>query len=155
MVEKSQVQQVVEEFLQGATSFLVDVVVDEKSKSVMVEIDDDEAVSIDYCVEISQLISAKLPEMDDYDLQVSSAGLTSPFKMLRQYKKYIGNEVEVLTKTGEKLQGILNSADEEKFVVEYTQMIKPEGEKKKRKVTVTREFNYSEIKYTKNIIRFK
>ena len=120
------------------------------------EIDNDDAVSIDDCVELSRYIEEHLDrDAEDFELEVGSAGITSPFKVLRQYKKNIGNEVEVLTKNGVKLSGLLKSANEEGFVVTVTKQVKPEGAK--RKVTIEEDlpYTYNEIKYTKYLIRFK
>jgi ribosome maturation factor RimP len=74
---------------------------------------------------------------------------------LRQYQKYIDNEVEVLTKKGVKLTGVLKSADEEKFVVTTFKKAKLEGAKRKTEVSEDLEFGYEEIKHTKYLIRFK
>ena len=93
--------------------------------------------------------------VEDYELEVTSTGLTSPFKTLRQYLKNIGNEVEVLLKSGEKLSGCLKSADDTGFVVTVGRPVKPEGAKRKVTVCTDESYLYDEIKYTKNIIRFK
>ena len=71
-------------------------------------------------------------------LEVGSAGITAPFKLLRQYQKNIGNEVEVLLKKGEKQTGVLKSVDEEGIVLTVVKKVKPEGAK--RKIEVEEEF---------------
>jgi len=93
--------------------------------------------------------------VEDYELEVGSAGLSSPFKVLKQYQKNIGNEVEVLTKAGQKICAVLKDATEEAFMVTVAKQVKPEGAK--RKVTVEEDvvFPYNEVKYTKYLIRFK
>ena len=67
----------------------------------------------------------------------------------------MGNEVEVLTKSGQKTTGILVAANETEFQVEVKKQIKPEGSKRKTTVSEILTFNYQEIKTTKYIIRFK
>ena len=120
------------------------------------EIDNDEAVSIDDCVELSRYIEEHLDrDAEDFELEVGSAGITSPFKVLRQYEKNVGNEVEVLTRNGVKLTGVLKSADEDSFVVTVTKQVKPEGAKRKITVEEDQTYTYNEIKYTKYLIRFK
>ena len=94
-------------------------------------------------------------DIEDYELEVGSAGITSPFKVLKQYKKNIGNEVEVLTKSGLKLNGVLKEADEDKFIVTITKKVKTETSKRKVEVSEDLAFGYDEIKYTKYLIRFK
>ena len=155
MIDKRVIEQLVEEKLASSSNYLVSVEV-QPGNIIVVEIDNDDAVSIDDCVELSQYIEEHLDRnAEDFELEVGSAGITSPFKVLRQYKKNIGNEVEVLTKNGVKLSGLLKSANEEGFVVTVTKQVKPEGAK--RKVTIEEDlpYTYNEIKYTKYLIRFK
>jgi len=88
-------------------------------------------------------------------LTVTSAGLTSPFKTPRQYKKFKGEEVEVLGKNGQKVTGILGSSNEEGFTLAVTKQVRPEGAKRKVDVTEQVHFAYDEVKHTKYLIRFK
>ena len=155
MIERKVIIQLVEEKLASSDKYLVDVAV-KAGNLIVVEIDSDEAISVDDCAELSRYLEEHLDrDVEDYELEVGSAGITSPFKVLRQYQKNIGNEVEVLVKNGPKLKGILKSANEEGIVLSLEKQVKPEGAK--RKVTVTEDVSYAfdEIKYTKYIIRFK
>lgn len=145
----------VEEGLQGTDYFVVDVTV-QPGNTIVVEIDNREGVDIDRCVELSRFIESKLDrDIEDFELEVGSAGLTSPFKVLGQYRKNIGNEVEVLTKGGVKLSGVLKDAGEERFTVTITKKVKPENAKRKIEVEEDLTFAYDEVKYTKYLIRFK
>lgn len=155
MLDKALLYQVVEEKLQGSDYFIVEVKVS-TDNNVMVEIDNFEGVDIDFCVELTRHIEANFDrEIEDYALEVGSAGLTNPFKVLKQYQKNIGNEVEVLTKAGKKLTGILEGANEEGFVLQIEKQVKPEGAKRKVTVAENLVFTFDEVKYTKYIIRFK
>lgn len=145
----------VEEGLQGTDYFVVDVTV-QPGNTIVVEIDNREGVDIDRCVELSRFIESNLDrDTEDFELEVGSAGLTSPFKVLGQYRKNIGNEVEVLTKGGVKLSGVLKDAGEERFTVTITKKVKPENAKRKIEVEEDLTFAYDEVKYTKYLIRFK
>lgn len=155
MIEKNVISQWVEEKLASSGNYLVDVVI-KPGNLIVVEIDNDEGVNIDDCAELSRYIEAHLDrEEEDFELEVGSAGITSPFKVLRQYIKNIGKEVEVQLKNGTKWKGLLKSADEHGIVLTVEKQVKPEG--KKRKVTIQEDLSYTfdEIKYTKYIIRFK
>ena len=155
MIEKAVVTQLVEEHLQASNSYLVDVAI-KPGNYIVVEIDSDDSVSIDDCVALSQYIAAHLDrDVEDYELEVGSAGITSPFKVLRQYQKNIGNEVEMLLKSGTKKVGVLIAVDISGATISVEKKVKPEGAK--RPVMVTEEENYpfEEIKYTKYLIRFK
>lgn len=155
MIQKDLIVKLVQDKLQGTDCFLVDVSVSEDN-NIVVEIDSDTAVNIDFCVEISRYIESELDrDVEDFELEVGSAGLTSPFKIVRQYTKNIGNEVEVLTLDGRKIKGILSAADDNSFSVDETKMLKKEGDKRKRPYTETVSFEYSQVKYTKYIINIK
>ena len=155
MIEKKVVSQLIEEKLASSSNYLVDVVI-KPGKLIVVEIDNDEAVRIDDCAELSRYLEEHLDrDVEDYELEVGSAGITSPFKVLRQYVKNIGNEVEMLLKNGSKLTGVLKSADENGVVVSVEKKVKPEGAKRKVTVVEDESYTFDEIKYTKYLIRFK
>ncbi|WP_321425152.1 ribosome assembly cofactor RimP [uncultured Bacteroides sp.] len=155
MIEKSTVSQIVEEWLQGKEYFVVDVNVSPDDR-ILVEIDHAEGVWIEDCVELSRFIESKLNrEEEDYELEVGSAGIGQPFKVLDQYYIHIGSEVEVLTKGGVKLTGVLKDANEDKFTVTVQKKVKEEGAKRPKLVDEDICFAYDEIKYTKYLISFK
>lgn len=155
MILKDTVKQIVESFLSNKDYYLVDIIIT-KDNRISVEIDHFEGVSIDFCIELSKEIESRLDrETEDYELEVSSAGLTEPFKVLKQYEKNIGNEVEVLTKAGIKMTGVLKSSDSEKITLQLEKQIKPEGAKRKIIVSEDTEIPFENIKSTKYIIRFK
>ena len=117
MIDKNVVSGIVNEWLEDKEYFLVDVSVSPDDK-IVVEIDHAEGVWIDDCVELSRFIESKLDrEEEDYELEVGSAGIGQPFKVLQQYLIHIGQEVEVLTKQGQKLEGVMKDANEENFTV--------------------------------------
>lgn len=155
MIDKQMVIQLAEEKLASSGNYLVDVEI-QPGNVIIVEIDNDEAVCIDDCVELSRFIEEHLDrDSEDFELEVGSAGITSPFKILRQYQKNIGKEVEVLLASGMKLTGILKSADENGIVLTVEKQVKPEGAKRKITVEEDLAYMYNEIKSTKYLIRFK
>lgn len=155
MIEKDFIKDITDKFIQNTSMFIVDVNV-RPGNIIIVELDSDENISIDDCVEVSRNIESQLDrEIEDFELEVGSVGITSAFKIPRQYKKNIGNEVEVLTKSGQKLSGVLKSCDENGFIITVTKMVKPEGAKKKAAIDEDLSFAYDEVKYTKYLIRFK
>ena len=155
MIEKAVVTQLVEEHLQASNSYLVDVAI-KPGNYIVVEIDSDDSVSIDDCVALSQYIEAHLDrDVEDYELEVGSAGITSPFKVLRQYQKNIGNEVEMLLKSGTKKVGVLIAVDISGATISVEKKVKPEGAKRPVMVTEEEKYPFEEIKSTKYLIRFK
>ena len=155
MIDKNVVSRIVDEWLEETDYFLVDLTVSPDDK-IVVEIDHAEGVWIDDCVELSRHIESKLNrDEEDYELEVGSAGIGQPFKVLQQYLNHVGQEVEVMTKEGKKLEGVLKDASEENFVITIQKKVKLEGEKRPKWVEEDITFTYDDIKYTKYLISFK
>ncbi len=155
MIDKALLNQVVIDKIIDTDYFIVDIKIS-VDNSIIVELDCKEGVDTDFCVSVLRHIESVFDrEEEDYSLEVGSAGLTSPFKVLKQYQKNLGNDVEVLSKSGLKLSGVLIEADEDKFAIEIEKKVKPEGAKRKVIITERLEFLYEEVKYTKYNIRFK
>ena len=155
MIDKRTVCQIVEEWLEGKEYFLVEVSVTSDDK-IVVEIDHAEGVWIEDCVELSRFIESKLDrEEEDYELEVGSAGVGQPFKVLQQYYNHIGQEVEVLTKKGIKLVGELSDVNENEITLIHDKKVKVEGEKRPKMTSVEEIIPFENIKYTKYLISFK
>lgn len=155
MLDKSIVSQIVESYLQGGEHYLVDLKVNQDNR-IQVEIDSFNGVSLDDCVALNRFLESKLDrEVEDFELEVSSAGLSSPFKVLKQYEKNIGKEVEVLTAEGKKLAGVLSSVSTDAVVLTVEKAIKEEGAKRKKNIQEEITLSFKNIKTTKLIIRFK
>lgn len=122
---------------------------------IEVEVDhDSEPVDIDTIVALTKHIEAGLDrEKEDFELEVSSAGLTTPLVGVRRYRKFIGKELEVLLKKGVKEKGVLISADEEGFVLEVIRMEKPEGARRKQQVVHQLPLKYEEVKQATYLLK--
>ena len=155
MIDRQKVVELANEWLADKEYFLVDVIITKDDK-ITVEIDHAEGVWIEDCAELSRHIESGLSrDSEDYELEVGSAGLGQPFKVVQQYRNHIGLEVEVLGKDGKKYKGILKEVNDESFVLSVTKKEKIEGAKRPQLVEVDLKFTYDEVKYTKYIIKFK
>ena len=155
MIDKNKVKDLVEQWLEGKEYFLVDASVDEQNK-ITVEIDHKDGVWIEDCCGLSKFIEEHFDrDVEDFELEVGSAGIGQPFKVLQQYINSIGYDVELLTAEGKKMEGYLKSADENGFVVTVEEKQKIEGKKRPQMVEVDKTFGYADVKWVKNIIDFK
>ena len=153
MIDKLKIAEIVNEKLTD-DQFLVDVTVS-SGNVIHIMFDSDSTISINQIVEISRYVESKLDrDAEDFELSVFSAGLSEPFSLVRQYKKNIDTEIEVLLANGQKLNGILTNADDQGIDLKVTTKEKSEGSKKKELVTRDHSFKYSEIKEAKKIIIF-
>lgn len=154
MIDKIALTKTLEKGMEGTDLFLVDVRID-NDNNITVEIDSDTTVDIDECVRLTRLVETEFNrDEEDYELEIGSAGLTSPLRTPRQYLKNIGNEVEVLTKSGQKTKGTMKAADNEGFVLTVEKKEKREGQKRPVTVETDIAFKYDEIKYTKYLLQF-
>lgn len=154
MIDKTVLTEFIEKQLEGTDLFLVDLTISGDNE-IKVEIDSDTSVDIDRCVELTREIEDAFNRDDeDYELEVGSSGLTTPFKVKRQYDKNIGNDVEVLAKDGKKYKGMLRSAADDSFTIVSEEKVKPEGAKRPVVEKVERTFDYGEVKYTKYLLQF-
>ncbi len=92
-----------------------------RDNTIVVEIDSLRGVDIDDCTRLTRQIEETFDrDVEDYELEVGSAGLTAPFKVRGQYEKNIGNEIEVPTRDGRKLSGVLTAINPEGTVFTMT-----------------------------------
>lgn len=155
MIDKQVVTDAVNDAIKDTECFLVDVKVT-PDNIVTVEIDHPVAVDIDMCAAINRAVESAVDrEVEDYELEVGSAGLTSPFKVKGQYLKNIGNDVEVLTRDGKKLKGVLRAAGDEDFTIAVSRKVKLEGKKRPEVVEEDMTIPYAEAKSVTYDIKFK
>ena len=132
--------------------FLIDLSLSEDN-SIKVIIDGDQGVSVEDCVFISRAIEHNLDrEQEDFSLEVTSAGATSPLINNRQYKKNIGRTLKLVT-NNQTIEGVLTKTLEDSIVVEWdAREPKPVG---KGKVTVNKQATiaYTDIKEAKVMIK--
>jgi len=153
MIDKAKIAGLVNEKLTD-DQFLVDVTIS-SGNVIHIMVDSDTAISINQIVEISRYVESNLDrETEDFELSVFSAGLTEPFKLVRQYKKNQDKEIEVLLVNGQKLNGLLISVEDHGIDLKVTTKEKMEGSKKKELVTKVQHLEYSEIKEAKKILKF-
>ncbi len=74
-------------------------------------------ITIDDCVKVSRDIEHSLEEIfEDFSLEVSSPGLTSPFKIKEQYVKNVGEKLDVILANGERFEGVLDSIENDELL---------------------------------------
>jgi len=149
MISKETIQPMVEDIFTGTDRFLVDVVI-QPANRIYIYFDSDTSITISDCQEISRAIENNLNrDNEDYDLTVSSSGIDRPLKMLRQYKKNIGKELDVVTTDGKTIAGILVNVEDD--IVELDHPVKKPKKEIKRENT---RLPISEIKTAKLIVKF-
>ena len=155
MINKETVKALVEEWLQNGDYFLVDIMFGTDDR-IVIEIDPADGVWIEDCAELSRFLQEKLgDELGDYELEVGSAGIGQPFKVEQQYINHIGDEIEVLTAEGKKIQGVLKDVNGREFVMTVKEKQTVEGKKRPVMVEVDKTFSMDAVKYAKYVLAFK
>lgn len=158
MISKSKVLELINERIAelGNGLFVVELTIS-SNNVIQVELDKHEGnVSINDCMSVSRNVEHNLDrEAEDFELQVSSAGLDKPFRVPAQYTKNIGRTVKVVLQNGTKIEGELKAANEKEIVVENSRKEKIEGKKKKELIVEQHVLPMVQIKETKIVISFK
>ncbi|MBK6609894.1 MAG: ribosome assembly cofactor RimP [Sphingobacteriales bacterium] len=128
-------------------------------KKIEVYADCDENMDLNKCTAISRYLEPFLDAADfvpeDYVLEVSSPGMGNPFKVVRQYTKNIGREVQVTLISGEKIEGILQFVAAENIVLAVPEKkISLKKAIDKNPKTTNHEISFSDILQTKKKITF-
>lgn len=155
MITKEQIENLIKPKIDEEDLFQVEVSVNSSNK-ISVFIDGDKGVTIDQCMALSRFIEQNLNrDEEDYELDVSSAGLDLPLKVQRQYIKNIGRSVAIILRNGQKLTGKLVNANDDGINLEVEKNVVLEGKKRKQQITEIMPLNYSDIKSTKIVVSFR
>ncbi len=139
--------------LEKPTLFLIDLTITESFK-IIVTLDGDNGVALQDCIDISRSIDNNLDrEEHDFSLEVASAGVSSPLKHIRQYKKNVGRILQVET-DNIIIEAKLAEANDDFIVMEWEAREPKKIGKGKETVQKRQEIPYSEIKKAIVIIIF-
>lgn len=154
LITKEHIQNLANQYLNGTNMYVTGIKIGSDNQ-INVFIDGDEGVTIKDCVAVSRVIEGNLDRnKEDYALDVSSHGATTPLVMPRQYKKHIGRSFEIKLQDGTKTEGDLVACDENEIKLEFsTRENKPIG---KGKVTVVKQqiIKYDQIKESKIKLKY-
>jgi ribosome maturation factor RimP len=157
MITKALIEQLANDRIQerNLDVYIVEIKIS-SSFHISVDLDSENGgVAIEDCIAVSRNIEHNLDrEVQDFSLEVASAGLDKPFRVLKQYMKNIGKTVAVKTTDIGKTEGVLKSVTEDEIVVTTKEKRKIEGRKKKEWIEEDVTINMEEIKETKLIITF-
>ncbi len=147
MITTELIEKLVNEKITDQDVFLVDIRI-RSGNRISVFIDSDTGVNIKNCVEISRHIEANLDrESEDFELEVSSAGLDQPLKQRRQYVKNIGNDLKIVTLDDKTLTANLQAVDDDSI-----RLLIP-ANKKLKTAEQQHILPFSEIKEAKIVIK--
>lgn len=152
---RAEVKRLLEQALEKNKSlFLIELSISE-ANHIRVILDGDAGVTVEDCMMVSREIEHNLDREElDFSLEVMSAGVSEPISLPRQYRKNIGRNLKVRTKTDELIEGELTAAGDTYITLQWSaREPKPVG---KGKLTVQKEklVPYAEIAEAKVKIIF-
>jgi ribosome maturation factor RimP len=135
--------------------FIVDISIS-ATNVINVELDTEVGgVSIEDCISVSRNIEHNLDrEQEDFELNVSSAGMDRPLRHIKQFVKNTGRKITVLKANGELIEATLVNYENDRFMLSVERVVKNE---KNKKVSMVEELTLDrkEIKEIKRVISFK
>lgn len=134
--------------------FLIDLDFSETNK-ISVVLDGDSGVNLQDCINVNRFLDNGLEgEEVEFSIEVASAGLSTPLKLVRQYKKNIGRTLKVKTISQGDVEGTVTEADEEGVTLTWSAREPKEIGKGKVTVEKTLKISYTDIKEAVVIISF-
>ena len=154
MITKEQILEIIQNQVEEDGFFVVDVKV-RAGNRILVCVDGAQGITIESIKKISRLIEGSFDrEVEDFELEVSSPGIGQPFKVLQQYIKNRGKQVEVTVAANNVVQGVLEVVESDSFTIKVEKMEKREGKKKKSLHVEMQTYNYKDVKSVIEIITF-
>jgi len=154
VINKDAIDKICSAHLQGSKLFVTGIRISSDNK-INVFLDGDEGVSIKDCVSLSRAIEAELNrDQEDFSLDVSSHGATTPLAFPRQYKRHIGRDLEIIKTDNSKLEGKMLQSDEEGIEIEVSSRENKTLGKGKTTVVRTYRIPYNEMKETKIKLKY-
>ena len=134
--------------------FLIDLDFSETNK-ISIVLDGDSGVNLQDCINVNRFLDNGLEgEEIEFSIEVASAGLSTPLKLVRQYKKNIGRTLKVKTISQGDVEGTVTEADEEGVTLTWSAREPKEIGKGKVTVEKTLKISYTDIKEAVVIISF-
>lgn len=124
------------------------------TNNIKVFVDGDNGVTIEKCVRINRKLYKIFEETSlfaegDFSLEISSAGVDEPLKLVRQYKKNIDRDIELILTDESKKEGKLIDVLDKEIIIEST------VGKGKKAITTKENIVFDTIKKATVLINFK
>ena len=154
MTFKEKVKSIVDEGLAEYPSlFLIDLNINDANK-IVITLDGDNGVQLQDCINISRAIDNNLDREEvDFALEVASAGVSLPLKLVRQYKKNIGRTLKIKT-ASQTIEALLLEVSDEDITVEWSSREPKKIGKGKETVVHNEKIAYADIQEAIVIIIF-
>ena len=154
MTFKEKVKELLEQGLAEYPSlFLIDLNINDANK-IVITLDGDNGVQLQDCINISRAIDNNLDREEvDFALEVASAGVSLPLKLVRQYRKNIGRTLKIKT-SSQTIEALLLEVSDQDITVEWSSREPKKIGKGKETVVHNEKIAYADIQEAIVIIIF-
>ncbi len=147
------IRELLEVRFEGSSFFIVELKPTPSNK-IQIFVDKDENITSGDCVKIFKYLKLNLEEAGEWNenllLEVSSPGMSKPFKVKRQFKKNVGRHIIVQDLDGNKKEGLLKVVTESGIVIdEHIQQ-----KRKKKPIVKETTIPFDSIKSVKKKVTF-
>jgi len=151
----AQIKEYAEEAIEDPQYFVVEVVKSPNGKLISVLLDGDEGIPIVECSRVGRKISVRIDEeipdeVGAFTVEVSSPGVDRPLKILRQFTKHLGRNLEFAAMDGSKHEGRFVELEGDILTIEETFK-----EKGKKKQLLLNEYKFEQINDPRVVVSFK
>ena len=114
MNREKEIEQLVNQAIKGTELFIVEIKM--SPNRIRIFVDKMQGVTIAECVKVHKFLVSELredPIFETHNFEVSSPGMDQPLKVVQQYKRRVGSELNVVTNDGTEHKGVLVEASEQ------------------------------------------
>ncbi len=155
MIDCKKISLIAESAIQGTDVFVVNCTCS-PSNEVELLLDSDTSVSLDVCAAVNRAVDEAFDrDSEDYSLTVASSGIGEPLRVMRQYHKLVGGNIELLLKSGMKIVATLDGVQQSGVDVSYDEKVAIEGKKRKELQHVSAHYAFDEIKSACEYLDYK
>ncbi len=151
---ENNIQSLVNQWIEKTDIFVVEIKV--TGSKTWVYIDKPEGITIEECSSLSRHLMNELEgdvEFEARELEVSSPGMDQPLKVVDQYKRRIGRELDLKLIDGTSAKGLLKAVNVDGIEILQKTVLK----QNKKKITQEdqRKLLFNDIKEAKLVLTFK
>ncbi|NNF01611.1 MAG: ribosome maturation factor [Bacteroidia bacterium] len=118
-IDTQDIKDMVQQSIAETDAFIVDIEV--KPGKVSIFLDKPAGITIEECSKVHRHLKSEIDDeefFERYDLEVSSPGMDRPLKVIEQYQRRLGSELNVKLQDDVKVSGVLKTVNENGITLE-------------------------------------
>lgn len=155
VIDSLNILEIIHNYLEDKDIYLVEFKV-KPGNRILVFLDGDQGVNIDDCAGLNRFLESKLDRsVEDFEIEVSSAGADAPIRLRRQYYRHIGRQFRFTLTDGSQLTGTLLKIVENDLTLSCMETTQLPSGKTIRKNASEKVIQFDQIKEARIELSFK